>query len=269
MKITAPVAQTVARPTTTTRPAVETKPALEGKPAVGIKPMPGHSIVDGGCFPPFPRPTADAHARTQGRQIGEIADGVRNGSITEQEAEKLLKQQQELTKAHTEAKADGKVTKEEALRLRLMEAKANLSIHMAANNKDRDVFARFDGDAQRQANQLDQLANGRSNGNITNSEASKLLGQQVAIADARGDADSPIENFMLDRQLDQADRDIKHHSRPGTQFGPFKPPFPTPLPLPFPRPLPLPELPRPLPLPELPRKPDFQALPVFPRDIIA
>jgi hypothetical protein len=255
MKITAPAAQlTIARPTT--------KPALETKPALDIKPLPGRPIIDG--F--FPR--ADAHARAQGRQLHEIADGVRNGSITEQEAERLLKQQQDLTKAHTEAKADGKITKEEALRLRLMEAKADLSIHVAGNNKDRDVFARFDSDAQRQANQLDRLANGRSNGNITNSEASKLLGQQVAIADARGDADSPLENFMLNRQLAQADRDIKHHSRPGTQFGPFKP-FPFPTPLPMPRPLPLPELPRPLPLPELPRKPDFTALPVLPRDIVA
>lgn len=270
-----------------TKPTLDiAKPALDiAKPALETKPGSiGHGIVAGGCVHP-PKPDlferADGTSKTQGRQLNDIADGVRNGSITSQEAEKLLKQQQEIATAQQQAKADGKVTKEEARELRMLQARAELSIYGATKNGERDMFAPFDSNAQRQADQLERLGNGRSSGNITTAESSKLLGQQVGIADARGDADSPLETAALDGKLDAADKDISLHSRPGTQFGgviiPHPLPFPRPLPLPFPRPelpqpLPFPRPPLdtlPLPRPELPRfpRPDFEALP-FPRGVI-
>jgi hypothetical protein len=176
-------------------------------PVGPFKPMP----------PPFPF-GGDRDARVQGNQLHNIADGVRNGSITAQEAEKLLAQQQELAKATQAAKADGHVSFFERLKLNAMEAKAGRSIDQAKNNFDRDFFAGFDGSAQRQANQIDKIANGRTNGNITHSEASKLLGQQTQIADQRGNPENIFGNFMLDRAQDQASNDIHRHSRPGTQF---------------------------------------------------
>jgi hypothetical protein len=204
------------------------------------------------------RPDAKTRA-TQSNQLHDIADGVRNGSITAQESETLLKEQAKIADYQKQAMADGRLSKEEQLRLGMMQSAAEFHTFAASNNGDRNAFAQLDGDAQRQAGQIDQIADGRRSGNITNTEAGGLLRDQVEIADARGDADSPIENFLLDRKLDSAASDIKRHSAPGTQWD-FKP-----FPLPFPRPLPrpMPEFPRPLPLPrpELPSKPDFHILP--------
>ena len=166
---------------------------------------------------PFkPLPGGDRDARVQGKQLHDIAEGVRNGSITSNEAEKLLAQQKELADATAAAKADGKVTLGERLRLAAMEAKAGKAIDQAKNNFQRDPFARFDSSAQKQASQIDRIANGRTNGNVTHTEASKLLGQQERIADHRNDGNF-IGSFMANMEQSQADGDIRHHSRPGTQ----------------------------------------------------
>jgi hypothetical protein len=219
-----------------------------GSGCIPQKPFPGKPFppsfpppFPGKPLPPIFPGRGDAHARTQGNQLHDIADGVRNGSITAQESEKLLAQQQKLAQATQAAKADGKVTLAEQLKLSMMERQADRAIDSATNNRERDFFT--GGNAQRQADQIDRIANGRTNGNITHSEASKLLGQQVGIADARGDADTKLESFMLGQELNQADRDITLHSRPGTQFGGFDP-----LPLPI-KPRPLPIRPEPMPVP--------------------
>jgi hypothetical protein len=246
--------------TVAAKPAVETQvaPSLPrdefkpGKPGIGIiKPFP---------LPPLFQPDAKTRG-TQANQLGQVADGVRDGSITAQESEKLLKEQQDIAAYQQKAMADGKLSKGEQLQLGVMQARAALNVHQASTNGDRNVFAGLDQNAQRQADQIDQIAAGRRSGNVTNTEARELLGDQVEIADARGDADSLGERLELGNKLNEADREIKHHSKPGTQWD-LKP-FPHPFPLPGPRPLPFPEFPRPLPLPrpELPNKPDFQILP--------
>lgn len=212
-------------------------------------------------LPPIFRPDTQTRA-TQASQLNQIADGVRNGSITAQEAEKLLAEQAKIAGYQRQAMADGFLSQEERLRLSVMQTTAALNTFVASHNGDRNAFARFDGTAQQQAAQIDQIAQGRRNGNITNSEAGHLLRDQVEIADARGDADSPREHLELRNLLSEASRDIKYHSQPGTQFQwkPFPlpgPVMPKPRPLPFPEPRPLPSLPR----PELPSKPDFHILP--------
>lgn len=274
MRVTTPAPTTVAR-TTETKAPTAAKPTVAttvgSKVSADVKNL-GHSIVDGGCFPPHPLPpfpfpqlSPDRQSRaTQGEQLHEVADGVRNGSITAKESEELLKEQKAIADAQKAAMADGKLSIGERVKLAVMQARAEAHIEQASGNKDRNFLAHFDSDAQRQAGQIDRIANGRTSGNVTNTEASELLGQQVEVADARGDADSAAENFALDRKLDNADKEISRHSAPGTQFDlkPFPHPLPLPLPRPFPlpRPLPLPELPRPLPQP-LPRNPPvFEAL---------
>ncbi len=181
-------------------------------------------------MPPFPGRTGDRDARVQAGQLHDIADGVRNGSITTQEAEKLLAQQKQLADATAAAKADGNVSFFERLQLNAMEAKAGRSIDQAKNNFEQDFFADFDPTAQVQADQIDQIANGRQNGNITHNEASGLLGQQTNIADARGNMDSMSDLFSLAGQQGQAAGDIQNQSRRGDQTKPFLPPFPKPLP---------------------------------------
>jgi hypothetical protein len=301
MRINSSVAAPAVARTPETKATVEAKPAVGTKPAPGLVardefrpgpggiigrpvPLPPGGIIGrpvplppGGIIgrpvplpfplpPPFPGKPVDAKTRaTQANQLDQISNGVRNGSVTAQEAERLLKEQQDIAAYQQKAMADGKLSKEEQLRLAVMQSKAALNVHQATTNGDRNLFAKLDPNAQRQANQISQIADGRRNGNITNTEAGHLLGDQVEIADARGDADSPKEHLALQGKLTAADRDIKYHSKPGTQFD-LKP-FPLPFPRPLPRPLPFPELPRPMPLPmplprpELPSKPDFHILP--------
>ncbi len=282
MRVPSPAAPAVAQTTETKAPAVaaavETKPAVSAevksavapaaKPAVGhVKTDAFQGIVEGGCFPPFPKPgpyplpgpgplppfppdvfKPDAKTRaTQANQLDQIAQGVRNGSITAQESERLLAEQAKISDYQNRAMSDGFLSQEERLQLGVMQAGAALSTYQAANNGDRNAFARWDNTAQRQANQISQIADGRRSGNITNSEAGHLLRDQVEIADARGDADSFGEQLALNGKLNSADRDIRYHSQRGNQFH-FEPqPWPGPTPLPLPKPIPLPQ---PLPLPE-------------------
>jgi len=269
MRINSSATPAVAR-TPETKATVEAKPAVETKAAPGLVSRDEFTkggLTKGGCFPPFPHPLPplfqpDAKTRgTQANQLDQISNGVRNGSVTAQEAERLLKEQQDIATYQQKAMADGKLSKEEQLTLGSMQAHAALNVFQASHNGDRNAFAKLDPNAQRQADQIDRIADGRRSGTITNTEAKELLGDQVEIADARGDADSVKERAELDSQLNAADRDIKYHSKAGTQF--HLKPLPFPFPRPEPRPLPFPELPRPLPLPrpELPAKPDFHILP--------
>ena len=275
MRIDSAVPATTVRPTEPKSPAVKSEVASQV--GAGVKQL-GHSGTDIGFFPeppvgPFPpiklppidvpplfKP--DAHARaTQGKQLHEIADGVRDGSVTSKEAKTLLKEQQDIAKATQQAMADGKITKEEQLKLGVMQAQAELHIYQASHNTSREFLAGFDSAAQRQAGQIDRLADGRTNGNITNSEAGELLGQQQQVADARSNRGGLFGNVLLDSKLNQADKELDLHSRPGTQFHLE----------PFPHPLPLPELPRPLPLP-IPRPdqlPPTYAVPTFLKGAIA
>jgi hypothetical protein len=240
---------TVAAATTVTSRSEVSKPAAELKAtpadlksAVDLKPVArkpedwcGTGIVGGGCFPPFPG-KGDVHGRNQGRQLHEIAEGVRNGSITAEEAERLLAQQESISKATDQAMADGKLTQEEKLRLQLMQAQADYNIYRAGNNSQRDVGARWSHTAQTQANQIAQIANGRSNGNITASEATGLLDQQERIADLRG-GESWFGDLLAGFMQWQAGGDISWKSLPGdqTKWGGWDG---------FPRPLPVTPLPR-------------------------
>jgi hypothetical protein len=304
MRVTTPaaapaVAQTTETKSPTVAAAVETKPAVSAevktaapatKPAVGsVKTDAFQGIVEGGCFPPRPYPLPGPHPlpplppdvfqpdaktrATQANQLDQIAQGVRNGSITAQESEKLLAEQAKISDYQRQAMSDGFLSQEERLKLNLMQAGSALNTYQAANNGDRNAFARFDGTAQRQADQISRIADGRRSGNITNNEAGHLLRDQVEIADARGDADSLGERLALNQKLNSADRDINYHSQKGTQFH-WKPlPWPQPVPLPIPKPLPQP-LPfpgpgpivaKPLPLPgpvtTQPAKPELSVLP--------
>ncbi|HVG59020.1 MAG TPA: hypothetical protein VNA24_10735 [Hyalangium sp.] len=280
MRVNTPAAvTTAAKPAASAEVKSAVAPAT--KPAVGFAKddvFQGGGNGNGGIIGPGPRPLppfnlGDAKTRTtQANQLDQISQGVRNGSITAQESERLLAEQAKISDYQQQAMADGFMSQEERLKLDMMQMTAALNTFQAANNGDRNAFAKLDGNAQRQADQISQIADGRRSGNITNTEAGGLLRDQVEIADARGDADSPAESAELNNKLNAADKDINYHSKAGTQWD-FEPlPWPRPEPLPFPKPLPLPlpfpgpSLPRPEPLPfpgpitAQPAKPDFQPL---------
>ncbi|KFE60797.1 hypothetical protein [Hyalangium minutum] len=214
MRVNALSTPVASRPTET-QSLVAQKPAVEAKPAE-IRQLPGRPVDS--FFDPslLKRPDAQTRA-TQGDQLHDIADGVRNGSLTEQEAQKLLAEQQKIADAQKEAMADGKLTLGERLKLAMMQGRAGQNIDSAKGNSDRDVFARFDKDAQRQAGQIDQLANGRTSGNITHSEAGKLIGQQAEIAGARNNQGA-LSELVTGMKQSEAQKDLDRHSKPGTQF---------------------------------------------------
>jgi hypothetical protein len=250
MRVTTSAAASVAARPTELKSAVTARPAANTRVAADIKrPIDSFLPGGGGCIPVPPHITlkpADAKVRaTQGDQLHDIADGVRDGSVTAQESERLLKEQQKIADATRKAMADGKLSIGERLNLGMMQARADQNIEAAKGNLNRDFFAGNNKAAQRQADQIDTLADGRTSGNITNSEAGSLLGQQVEVSDARGDADTLGETLEVNSKLGEAEKDIKRHSEKGTQIDWETLPFPHPRPLPLPRP----EFPRPLPLP--------------------
>ncbi|HVG56948.1 MAG TPA: hypothetical protein VNA24_00225 [Hyalangium sp.] len=281
MRVNTPTATPAVAETKSAAVTAEVKPAVAAevksaiapaaKPAVGFKKddafLSDIGIIRPGPYPMPPINLGDAKTRaTQANQLDQIARGVRNGSITAQEAEKLLAEQAKIADYQKQAMADGFMSQEERLKLGVMQSTAALSTFQAANNGDRNAFAGLDRNAQRQADQISRLADGRRSGNVTNTEAGELLRDQVEIADARGDADSAGEFAALNGKLNAADKEIAYHSRPGTQHH-FKPlpwpqpiPMPTPLPLPQPIPMPAP-LPFPGPLTVQPAKPELQPLP--------
>lgn len=208
----------VSTPATTLKAAPQVKPTV-AKPVddfqVGPNDTPTLPLVHI-TIPPFPFP-GDANGRTQAKQLHEIADGVRNGSITPAEAERLMKQQANISKATDAAMADGKLSTEEKLKLTLMQAQADLSTYQAEHNSDRNLLSVFDSTAQQQASQIDQIANGRANGNVTANEASKLLKEEAGIAHDRGNKKSELGDLMLRVKMAQAGLDIAVDSRPGDQ----------------------------------------------------
>ncbi|KFE68742.1 hypothetical protein [Hyalangium minutum] len=154
---------------------------------------------------------------TQGSQLNDIASGVRSGSITGKEAQGLLAEQQKLANSQKTALADGQLSLGEKLKLGLEQARAGQNIDSAKGNSSRDVFAAFDKTAQRQAGQIDQIANGRARGTITHSEAGNLLGDQARIA-GRRDLPGALNDKVTDLSQNRAQQDITRHSKPGTQF---------------------------------------------------
>jgi hypothetical protein len=234
--------------------ATSSKPAaaLEASPAVATASKPAVGFAKNDAFgltrPPSlegalpTRYPQDLSVRNnQARQLDQIAQGVSSGSITAQEAEGLLNQQAKINDYQKKAMSDGFLSHEEQKQLDLMQREASRDILNATSNGDRNLFARLDGNAQRQAEQIGRIADGRRNGNITNTETGELLRGQGAIADARGDADSPAEKLALAAKLNAANREIGYHSLGGEQS--------------HARPIP------PRPQIELPSKPDLQVPP--------
>jgi hypothetical protein len=168
----------------------------------------------------FARPDKQTRA-IQGGQLHQIADGVRNGSITGNEAAGLLMEQGKIASAQRAAMADGKLSLGERINLLTLQAKAAGNINSAKGNFEMDFFAPLDGQAQRQASQIDQIANGRTNNTITNSEAGYLLMQQAHIGATRDSGNPWIEQHSEVVQ-NMAETDIARHSKPGTQFPPFR-----------------------------------------------
>jgi hypothetical protein len=138
-------------------------------------------------------------ASTQGSQLDSIQKGLKNGSLTEQEASKLLGQQAQIAEATARAGADGKITAQESAHIRLMQAKAGLDTFLATHNKARGTAG--DAVAKEQAAQISSIAQGVRSGSLTGAEANTLLTDQADIAQTVSDAKSDGEVDFIEEQL--------------------------------------------------------------------
>lgn len=226
--------------------APATQPAGEATSARLVEKRPallGHSPLD--SFSKLPASAKDVRT-TQSQQLHQVADGVRDGSISGKESEKLLTEQKSIAEATQDALSDGKLSLRERIKLGAMQTLAADNIHEAGGKVPDLVLPRAPSpNAERQAGQIDRLADGRSNGSITDNEASKLLGQQAEISEARSGL-SVSGTLSVGKKLDAADDDLTRHSRPGEQRD-LKSLF---------------DLPRPGPM----QRPDSTVLPKLPRD---
>ena len=157
---------------------------------------------------------------TQSSQLHQVADGLRKGTVSAKEAETLLKSQQDFTAKRNTAMADGKLSAKEQIELQLIQQNLQKQISAAAKDAGGSlnaIFTGFDKSIGQQAGQLDKLADGIGKGDVTRNEARTLLGQQVEIADARGDADSVKEHAEVTSLLSKADKTLESYSKPGNQ----------------------------------------------------
>jgi len=186
-----------------------------------------------------------AVANAQASQLQQIQSGVQRGSISSQEATKLLEQQAKIADAIKAAQADGNMTASERANIQRMQGQAGSSVAQASRSFDikhlmsgnRELNARL-------AEQVGSIAQGIRSGTLTGGEASTLLKNQASIAGtlARAQADGRVSlgelvNTYLKQQ--SAGKDIQreksdmekapHARRPGIQL----PPLPMPQPLPI------------------------------------
>ncbi len=185
------------------------------------------SLVAGaGCYRPSPLPgpgglgqlvnkvrSAEV-ANTQANQLGRIQQGVQNGTISQEEANKLLTKQAEIADTIKLAQADGFVSAGEQLQIKLQQFQAEFGIHEAKSGFEFESLFRDEGVAQTQGQQLGRLAEGIRSGELSSSEASTLLKGQADIAQGAAEAQSdgwtdPFES--LGTALEQAKASLDIH----------------------------------------------------------
>jgi hypothetical protein len=157
---------------------------------------------------PFPRPTPgptlkdrfltpDRSARLADRQADQLEDiqqGVRDGSVSQEEAQRLLSQQSRVSNATARATADGVITEAEAAQIRKLQSQADDSIFEATTSREFRTQVQDPSLTERQAQQIASIAEGVRNGTLTGAEARTLLREQVGVAEALERAQSSFGN---------------------------------------------------------------------------
>jgi CRISPR/Cas system-associated endoribonuclease Cas2 len=199
---------------------------IEGRPVPGFPRLP----PGGGCFPvptPLPHPLpghgglrdlinkarSSAVANTQANQLERIQRGVEDGTISQEEAAKLLKQQAAIADTIKRAQADGFISDSERAAIQRQQMQASFGIHEARSSFEFETFFRNEGAAQTQAAQIGSIAESIRSGDLSSSESSSLLRGQADIArdSAEAQADGyvdPLEQFDTAMRQAKAGRDI-------------------------------------------------------------
>jgi 23S rRNA A2030 N6-methylase RlmJ len=151
--------------------------------------------------------------KRQDNQKDRIKDGVKNGELTKNEAQKLRKEQKGIERTENRAKADGEVTATEQAKLDHKQDKA--SDHIAKQKHDAQDRNSPNTPAvdKRQDNQKDRIKDGVQSGELTKAEAEKLRNEQRSVKKAEVKAKSdgevtPAERAKLDSKQDRASKHI-------------------------------------------------------------
>lgn len=80
--------------------------------------------------------------QTQAAQVGQIADGIRSGALSGREASSLLRDQADLSREISEARADGKLEPSERLRIGFEQASAGRDIQREAHDFEKAPHGR-------------------------------------------------------------------------------------------------------------------------------
>jgi CRISPR/Cas system-associated endoribonuclease Cas2 len=131
-------------------------------------------------------------ANAQASQLEQIQRGVQDGTISPQEATKLLEQQAKIAETVKAAQADGFMSSSERAAISLQQLMAGLSVSKAANTAEVDhLKARNQPLDRAQADQIGSIAQGIRSGSLTGGESSALLTGQAnisrSVADAQAD----------------------------------------------------------------------------------
>jgi hypothetical protein len=138
-------------------------------------------------------------ANTQASQIDSIRKGIQNGSITQQEAGRLLDQQAQVSRATASASADGVISASEAAGIRRLQRQASVDVFQATHNRERGTtLDRAVG--KEQAAQLNSIAQGVRSGSLTGAEADTVLTDQADIARTVAEAQADGEMDFIDQQ---------------------------------------------------------------------
>lgn len=157
---------------------------------------------------------------TQLHQAARIGAGVRDGSLTKDEAKQLVGQERATGQALVSAKQnDGVVTKQERADLRGQQAQNSKDIFEARHNSDtQPARPRVD----RQQNQATRIRDGVQDGSLTKPEATRLAKAEVRtdglIAKSKLDDGKigPRESQVIERRQDATSKAIyalKHNDR--------------------------------------------------------
>ncbi len=211
---------------------ITTQPAPGGDIKIQPFPQPGDGPITGQPVPPAPdlfdriltRSRSQQIGNTQASQLEYIRSGLENGSITQQEATKLLEQQARISDAVNTAGADGVITAKERAQIRNLQRQASFSNLMAQFNGERSTQPANGVQLQ----QLSSIAQGARSGQLNGSETASLLREQSGIARdigaAQADGQSTIGELMnqFSKQLtaagnihrEKSDFQTAPHARP-------------------------------------------------------
>jgi CRISPR/Cas system-associated endoribonuclease Cas2 len=122
-------------------------------------------------------------ANTQANQLEQIQRGVQNGTISQQEATRLLEQQSKIAETVKAAQADGFMSASERADIQRQQMVASFGVSQASNSLELGHLLSRDSElSQRQAEQIGSIAQGVRSGSLTGGEASSLLSGQAHIA---------------------------------------------------------------------------------------